>query len=97
MSVILLVTLVGQVCGQVGINANGVMDEMIVTAPGAQSEMLPEVVVTAPRYEGEEISSQGMLPEIVVTAPRYDTGPYDNRVTVYGDEVFVHTLGIILY
>ena len=31
---------------------------------------LPEVVITAPRYEGEDIAYSGMLPEIVVTAPR---------------------------
>lgn len=31
---------------------------------------LPEVVVTAPRYEGEDMAYSGMLPEIVITAPR---------------------------
>ena len=30
---------------------------------------LPEVVITAPRYEGEDIAYSGMLPEIIVTAP----------------------------
>ena len=96
MSVILLVTLVGQMCG-VCVSANGVMDEMIVTAPGPQTEMLSEVVVTAPRYEGDQISAYGMLPEIVVTAPRYDTEKYGNFISGYGDEVPVHALGIILY
>ena len=32
---------------------------------------LPEVVITAQRFEGEDIAYSGMLPEIVVTAPRY--------------------------
>jgi len=31
---------------------------------------LPEIVITAPRYEGEDIAYSGMLPEILVTAPR---------------------------
>jgi sporulation protein YlmC with PRC-barrel domain len=31
---------------------------------------LPEIVVTATRYEGEDIAYSGMLPEIVITAPR---------------------------
>ena len=31
---------------------------------------LPEVVITAPRYEGEDIAYSGMLPEIVTTASR---------------------------
>ena len=96
MSVILLVTLFGQMCG-VSVSANGVMDMMIVTAPGPEMEMLPEVVVTAPRYEGDEVSEYGMLPEIVVTAPRYDTEKYGNFISGYGDEATVHTLGIILY
>ena len=30
---------------------------------------LPEVVITAQRFEGEDIAYSGMLPEIVVTAP----------------------------
>ncbi len=96
MLIILLITLVGQM-GGICINAYGVMDEMLVTAPRAQENMLPEVVVTAPRYEGDDISAHGMLPEIVVTAPRYDTEGYDNFITVYGDKVPVHTLGIVLY
>lgn len=33
--------------------------------------MLPEIEVTASRYEGEDIAYSGMLPEIVITAPRY--------------------------
>jgi|GEM_PF-2766780 len=32
--------------------------------------MIPEMVVTAPRYEGEDIAYSGMMAEIVVTAPR---------------------------
>lgn len=96
MFIILLVTLVGQMSG-VSINAHGFMEEMLVTAPRTQENMLPEVVVTAPHYEGDNISAYGMLPEIVVTAPRYDTGGYDNFITVYGDKVPVHTLGIVLY
>lgn len=31
---------------------------------------LPEVVITAQRFEGEDIAYSGMLPEIVITAPR---------------------------
>ena len=96
MSVILLITLIGQMSG-ISVSACGAIDEMLVTAPRVQSEMLPEVVVTAPRYEGDDISAQGMLPEIVVTAPRYDTEGYEDFITVYGDKVPVHTLGIILY
>jgi len=37
------------------------------TYPG----MMPEVVVTAPRYESEDIAHSGMMPEVVVNAPRY--------------------------
>jgi len=33
--------------------------------------MMPEVVVTAPRFEGEDIAYAGMMPEIVVEASRY--------------------------
>jgi hypothetical protein len=31
---------------------------------------LPEIVITAPRYEGEDIAYSGMLPEIIISAPR---------------------------
>ncbi|MGB3341187.1 MAG: hypothetical protein WBB37_06870 [bacterium] len=31
---------------------------------------LPEIVITATRYEGEDMAYSGMLPEIVITAPR---------------------------
>jgi hypothetical protein len=55
---------------------------MTVTVSGAQSMhidnpdsnyigMMPEVVITAPRYEGEDIAYCGMMPEVIVTAPRY--------------------------
>ncbi|MGB3479358.1 MAG: hypothetical protein WBB67_09375 [bacterium] len=33
---------------------------------------LPEVVITAQRFESEDIAYCGMLSEIVVTAPRYE-------------------------
>jgi hypothetical protein len=102
MSVLLLVTLIGQMCGQIGISADGVMDEMLVTAPRLHQEtavqgLLPEVVITAPRYEGEDTSLSGMLPEIVVTASRYDTESSDYPVSVFGNKVPINTLGIILY
>jgi len=102
MSILLLVTLIGQLCGQVGITAYGVMDEMLVNAPGMYDDvaldgMLPEIVVTAPRYEGETISHDGLLPQVVVTAPRYDTERYDGTVTVFNNGVPTHSLGIILY
>jgi hypothetical protein len=32
----------------------------------------PEIVVTAPRYEYEDIAWSGQMKEIIVTAPRYD-------------------------
>ena len=32
--------------------------------------MMPEVVATAPRYEGEDVAYAGMMPEIYVYAPR---------------------------
>ena len=35
------------------------------------SGMMDEMLVTAPRYEGEDIAYSGMMPEMVVTAPRY--------------------------
>ena len=35
-----------------------------------ETGILPEVVITEPRYAGEDIAYSGMLPEIVVTAPR---------------------------
>jgi cytoskeletal protein CcmA (bactofilin family) len=46
--------------------------------PSANSEvlndtgMMPEVIVTAQRYEGEDIAYSGMMPETVVTAPRFE-------------------------
>lgn len=39
--------------------------------PGGESGMMPEVVVTAPRYEYEDIAWSGMIQETIVTAPRY--------------------------
>lgn len=33
---------------------------------------MPEIVVTAPRYDNEDDAWSGMMPEIVTTAPRYD-------------------------
>lgn len=58
-----------------GIDANGVVDEVVVTAPRyanediAWSGLMPEVVATAPRYRDD--ADLGMIEEIVVTAPRY--------------------------
>lgn len=46
--------------------------------PSANSEvlnytdMMPEVIVTAQRYEGEDIAYSGMMPETIVTAPRFE-------------------------
>ena len=34
--------------------------------------LMPEIVVTAPRYEYENEAWSGLMPEVVVTAPRYD-------------------------
>lgn len=33
--------------------------------------MMPEIVISAPRFEGEDVAYSGMMPEIVVTAPRF--------------------------
>ncbi len=33
--------------------------------------MMDEVVITAPRFEGEDIAYSGMMPEVVAKAPRY--------------------------
>ncbi len=59
-----------------GIDSNGVVDEIVVTAPRYENEddawsgMMPEVVVAAPRYfSSAEI---GMMDEVFVIAPRYE-------------------------
>ncbi len=50
---------------------------MVAQMSGAQvlninnSGVMDEVIVTAPRYESEDIAYSGMMPEVVVTAPRY--------------------------
>jgi ABC-type Fe3+-hydroxamate transport system substrate-binding protein len=62
------------------------------SALGKDIGLMPEVVVTAPRYGAEygtmpevvvtapryeeDSAYSGMMPEIVVTAPRYTSGPY---------------------
>jgi uncharacterized membrane protein len=102
MTILLLVTLIGQLSGQVSITAYGVMDEMLVMAPRmrdavTEDGMLPEIVVTAPQYEGKTVSHDGLLPEVLVTAPRYDTESYDGTAAVFNDGVPSHSLGIILY
>jgi len=38
---------------------------------GQEIAMLPEVTVTAPRYEHEDIAWSGLIDEVVTTAPRY--------------------------
>ncbi len=57
-----------------GIDTNGMVDEIVVTAPRyaeeAHAGMMPEIVIRAPRYEHEDIAWSGLMPEIVVTAPR---------------------------
>jgi hypothetical protein len=59
----------------VGIDSNGVVDEVVVNAPRYEHEdpawigLMPEVVTRAPRYlHGAEM---GTINEIVVHAPRY--------------------------
>lgn len=42
--------------------------------------MMDQVVVTAPRFEGEDIAYSGMMSEVVATAPRYEE---DNIVFGY--------------
>lgn len=42
---------------------------IISAQPNEEIGRLPEVVITAQRFEGEDIAYSGMLPEIVVTAP----------------------------
>jgi len=50
---------------------------MVAQMSGAQalninnSGVMDEVIVTAPRYEAEDIAYSGMMPEVVVTASRY--------------------------
>lgn len=48
-----------------------------LTNPGQDTDIMPEVVATAPRYEHEDIGWCGMMPEIIVTAPRYT----DDQIT----------------
>ena len=60
LSLIGVILMAAQMSGAQALNINdsGVMDE---------------VVVTAPRYEGEDIAYSGMMPEVVATAPRPNT------------------------
>ncbi|MBN2621192.1 hypothetical protein JXB22_08905 [candidate division WOR-3 bacterium] len=44
---------------------------MQLVNPGQDMGMMPEIVVTAPRYEHEDIAWCGMMPETTVMAPRY--------------------------
>jgi cytoskeletal protein CcmA (bactofilin family) len=43
---------------------------MQLVNPGQDAGMMPEIVVTAPRYENEDIAWCGMMPETTVMAPR---------------------------
>lgn len=40
---------------------------------------MPEIMVTAPRYEHEDVAWSGMMPEIVVTATRYEPSADNNN------------------
>ena len=60
----------------IGIDANGMLDTFVVTAPryeyedAAWSGLMPAVVTTAPRYH--TAVETGMMDEVVATAPRYE-------------------------
>jgi len=60
----------------IGIDANGMLDTVVVTAPryeyedAAWSGLMPAVVTTAPRYHTS--AKMGMMDEVVATAPRYE-------------------------
>lgn len=54
----------------------GKLPEIVITGQaGPEVGMLDEVVITEPRYVGEDIAYSGMLPEIVSTAKRQYTRP----------------------
>ncbi len=58
-----------------GIDSNGVVDEVVVTAPRYEHEdsawtgLMPEVITRAPRYLLN--AEMGTIDEIIVNAPRY--------------------------
>lgn len=44
--------------------------------------LVPEIVVTAPRFEYEDDAWSGLMPEVVVTAPRYIAEDADSEIAM---------------
>ena len=62
------ITLLIIIAGFTGLNALEPANNSTFDSMGC----MPEIVVTAPRFENEDDAWSGLMPEIVTTAPRYD-------------------------
>ncbi len=63
-----IITLLIIIAGFTGLNALEPANNSTFDSIGH----MPEIVVTAPRYENEDDAWSGLMPEIIATAPRYD-------------------------
>lgn len=48
--------------------------------------LMPEIVVTAPRYEYQDDAWSGLMPEVIVAAPRIDRENIDSQVVLANGE-----------
>ena len=78
-SLIPIIVIIAQVSGPIAMEAHNSTYEYI--------GQMPEIVVTAPRYEQEDDAWSGMMPETIVTAPRYNSENYASF-----DEIFANVL-----
>ena len=79
-----IIFIIAQISGPIAIEAHNSTYEYI--------GQMPEIVVTAPRYEQEDGAWSGMMPETIVTAPRYNSENYASF-----DEIFANVLPNIAY
>lgn len=79
-----IIFIIAQLSGPIAMKAHNSTYEYI--------GQMPEIVVTAPRYEQEDDAWSGMMPETIVTAPRYNSENYASF-----DEIFANVLPNFAY
>jgi cytoskeletal protein CcmA (bactofilin family) len=79
-----IIFIIAQISSPIAIEAHNATYEYI--------GQMPEIVVTAPRYEQEDDAWSGMMPETIVTAPKYSSENYASF-----DEIFANVFPNFAY
>lgn len=89
MKVVLLITLLASFA------SSQITDTMHDWRTDSSMGHLPEIIVTAPRYEHEDVAWSGLMETVVVTAPRFIADESDFTAATYSTNNIHHDKEII--